>query len=87
MSMIHVTWHLVTTAFLTVGCALLLAGTVLHGDSAQAVGLVGAVASTGFAAVTIALGGAHSPSPRSLLRHPAPALLTLTAVLAWCGAV
>lgn len=34
-SMIHVTWHMTTIAFLTVGVALLLSGSVLHGDTAQ----------------------------------------------------
>src|SRR6266545_4861732 len=34
-SMIHVTWHMTTIAFLTVGSALLLSGSVLHGDTAR----------------------------------------------------
>jgi hypothetical protein len=84
-SMIHVTWHLTTVAFLTVGCALLLSGSVLDGDAAQAIGLVAAVASTGFAALALGLGAAYSRSPRSLFRHPGPAALTATAALAWWG--
>jgi hypothetical protein len=43
-----------------------------------------ALASTGFAAVTVAIGAAGSP--RALLRHPAGMVLTATAVLAWVGA-
>ena len=86
-TMIHVTWHITTVAFLTVGCALLLSGSVLHGHTARGIGLVGAVASTGFAAVTVGLGAAYSRSPRSLLRHPGPAVLTATAALAWWGAL
>jgi hypothetical protein len=82
-TMIHATWHMTTIAFVTVGFALLLAGSVLDGDAAQAVGLVAAGACTGFAAVALGLGA----SPRSLLRHPAPALLTATAALAWWGAL
>jgi hypothetical protein len=84
-AMIHVTWHMTTIAFLTVGCALLLAGAVLHGDTARAIGLVAAGASTGFAALAVGLGGAYSP--RSLFRHPGPVTLTATAALAWWGAL
>ena len=83
--MIHVTWHLTTMAFLVVGSALLLSGSVLHGDIARAIGLVAASASTGFAAVTVGLTAAYTKSPHSLFRHPGPALLTATAALAWWG--
>jgi hypothetical protein len=86
-SMIHITWHMTTVAFLTVGCALLLSGWVLHGATARALGLLAAVACTGFAALALGLGAAYTPSPRSLLRHPGPAVLTATAVLAWWGAL
>jgi hypothetical protein len=82
-AMIHATWHMTTIAFLTVGSALLLSGSVLHGDAARAIGLVAAAASTGFAAVAVGLGG----SPRSLLRHPGPPVLIATAALAWWGAL
>jgi hypothetical protein len=87
MAMIHVTWHMTTIAFLTVGVALLLSGSALHGDTARGVGLVAAGASTGFAAVAVGLGAADARSPRTLLRHPGPAVLTATAVLAWLGAL
>jgi hypothetical protein len=85
--MIHVTWHVTTIAFLTVGCALLLSGAVLDGDTARALGLVAAGACTGFAAVAVGLGVAYTRSPRALLRHPGPLLLTATAALAWWGVV
>jgi hypothetical protein len=85
-AMIHVTWHMTTIAFLTVGSALLLSGSVLHGDAARGIGLVAAGASTGFAALALGLGGA-TQSPRSLLRHPAPVALTAIAALAWWGAL
>src|ERR1700704_6879372 len=62
-TMIHVTWHLTTIAFLTVGAALLLSGSVLHGDAARGIGLLAAGAATGFAAVALGLGGALPPSP------------------------
>jgi hypothetical protein len=87
MAMIHVTWHLATIAFLGVGVALVLSGSVLGSDAARAVALVAAAMSTGFAAVVVGLGAAGTRSPRSLLRHPAPALLTASAALAWWGAL
>jgi hypothetical protein len=86
-TMIHVTWHMTTIAFLTVGFALLLSGSVLHGDAAQGIALVAAGASSAFAALAVGLGRAYRHFPRSLLRHPAPTMLTLTAALAWWGAL
>jgi hypothetical protein len=85
--MIHVTWHMTTIAFLTVGAALLVSGTALHGDTARGIGLVAAGASTGFAALAVGLGGAYRQFPRALLHHPAPVVLTATAALAWWGAL
>ena len=84
-AMIHVTWHMTTIAFLTVGCALVLSGSVLDGDTARGIGLVAAAAATGFAALAVGLGGAYMQSPRFLLRHPGPVALTATAALAWWG--
>ena len=46
-TMIHVTWHITTIAFLTLGCALLLSGSFLHGDTARSVGIVAAGGFTG----------------------------------------
>jgi hypothetical protein len=86
-AMIHVTWHMTTIAFLTVGFALLLSGAVLDGDTARGIALVAAAASTAFAALAVGLGAAYMRSPRNLLRHPGPAALTATAALAWLGAV
>ena len=86
-SMIHVTWHMTSLAFLTVGSALLLSGSVVHGDTARGIGLFAAGASTGFAALALGLGVAYTQSPRSLFRHPGPAVLTVTAALAWWGAL
>jgi hypothetical protein len=86
-AMIHVTWHMTTIAFLTVGFSLLLAGSVLNGDAARAIAVVAAGASTGFAALAVGVGGAYQKSPRSLLGHPGPAGLTATAALAWWGAL
>ena len=86
-TMIHATWHMTTVAFLTVGIALLLSGSVLGGDTARGIAVVAAVAATGFAAVAVGLGGAMKRFPRSLLVHPAPAVLAATAALAWWGAL
>ena len=86
-AMIHVTWHVATVAFFTVGAALLVSGTVLDGDTARGLGIVAASAFTGFAAVAVGLGAAYMRSPRFLFRHMGPALLTLTAGLAWWGAL
>jgi hypothetical protein len=86
-TMIHVTWHMTTIAFLSVGSALLLSGSVLHGDTARGIGLVAAGASTGFAVLAVGLGAAYAKSPRSLFLHPGPAVLTITAALAWWGAL
>src|SRR2546421_4087674 len=74
-NMIHVTWHLTTVAFLTVGLALVLSGSVLHGATARGISLVAASACTGFAAVVLGLGVANARSPRLLFRHPGPAVL------------
>jgi hypothetical protein len=82
-TMIHATWHMTTIGFLAVGSALLLAGTGLDGDAARAIGLLAAGTATGFAAVAVGLGA----PPRSLIRHPGPAVLTATAALAWWGAL
>jgi hypothetical protein len=84
-AMIHVTWHLTTIAFLTVGVALVLSGSVLDGDIARGVGLFAAGTAAAFALVVLALGAAEMESPRQLLRHPGPIVLTATAALAWWG--
>jgi hypothetical protein len=87
-AMVHVTWHLTTIAFLTVGMSLLLSGSVLDGDAATGIAFVAAAASTGFAALTVGLSGAYMQPfrfPRSLFRHPGPVVLTATAALAWWG--
>jgi hypothetical protein len=86
-TMIHVAWHMATVALVTAGLALLLSGSVLEGDTARGVALVGAGASTAVALVALSLGGAARQFPRALLRHPGPAVLTATAVLAWWGAL
>ena len=85
-AMIHVSWHLTTIAFFTVGAVLLLSGSVLDGDAARALGLVGAGASTGFAVLVLGL-GVGPQGPRAVLQHPAPVALSVAAALAWWGAL
>jgi hypothetical protein len=85
-AMIHVTWHIATVAFLTLGLALLVAGLALHGSTARGIGVVGAVGFTGFATAAVAFGGVHVRS-RRLLAHPGPIVLAATAAMAWWGAL
>lgn len=85
-AMIHVTWHVTTVAFMTVGALLVLSGAGVDDEAARWMSLVGACAATGFAAVAIVLGGSAA-SPRAGFRHPGPAVLTATAALAWWGAL
>ena len=84
-SMIHVTWHITTFAFLVAGVGMLVSASVLDGDAADAVAISSAVAFTGFAAVTVGLGVAKNP--RAVFQHQGPLVLSATAVLAWWGAV
>jgi hypothetical protein len=83
--MIHATWHITTLAFLTAAVAFLLSGTALDGDTARGVGMIGAAAFTGFAAVAMGLGIAYARSLRFLRVHPGPAVMSATAVLGWVG--
>src|SRR5262249_58916540 len=69
-TMIRAAWHMTTFAFLTVGSALVLSGSVLHGDIARGIGLVAAGESTGFAA--LAAVGAFAPAPPAPFRPPPP---------------
>lgn len=87
MAMVQVTWHMTTIAFLGVGAALVVAGTAADGDAEQALALTGAAMATGFALLALVLGAAGVRTPRALLRHPAPLLLSATAALAWWGAL
>ena len=84
-TMLHVSWHIATAAFLTVAVGLLLAGSALDGDTADAVAVLAAAGATGFAAVAVGLGFAYMRSPKFLFRHLGPLALTAIAVLAWLG--
>ena len=82
-SMIHVTWHITTFAFLAAGVGMLVSASILDGETADAVGISSAVAFTGFAAVTLGLGVAKNP--RAVFQHQGPLVLSATAALAWWG--
>jgi len=86
-AMIHATWHITTFAFLVAGVGMLIAGTALDGDAARAVGICGAAAFSGYGLLAAAMGGGYLKSPRYLLSHPGPAVLSATAALAWWGAL
>jgi hypothetical protein len=66
---------------------LLRSGSVLDGDTARALGLLAAGALTAFALLAVGLLAADMRSPRALLLHGAPAVLTAVAALAWWGAL
>ena len=87
--MIRVAWHMATIGLLTVGLALIVSGSVLEGDTARAIALVAAGASTGFAALALAAVFVHFPRAlregKLALLHPGPPILTAIAVLAWWG--
>jgi hypothetical protein len=86
-AMLHVTWHIATIAFLVLGCAMVISGSALHGDTARGIGLFGAGAFTGFALLAVGLGAAYMRSPRAFFRHLGPLALVAVAVLAWWGAL
>jgi hypothetical protein len=83
--MIRIGWHMATIALLTVGSALLLAGSVLDGDTARGMSPLAAGASTGFAALVMGVVAAANRFSPAVLRHPGPALLIAIAALAWWG--
>jgi hypothetical protein len=82
--MIRVCWHLVTTTFVVLGAALVACGFDDAHDACRRTGILVASAFSAFAAITIAA-GVRTYGPAGILRHPAPALLTGIAVLAWWG--
>jgi hypothetical protein len=83
----HINWQWASTTFLALGVGLLLSGSVLDGAAARALGLFVAGALTGLAVIATGLVAAYMRSPRSVLVHGAPIVLTAVAALAWWGAL
>lgn len=83
--MIVATWHIATIAFASLGAGLVWCA-ASGGPACTGVGRVSGLAFGGFSALVIGLPLASGASPRMLLRHPAPALLSAVAALAWWGA-
>lgn len=89
MVMIRVSWHLVTTTFVVLGIALMVGALADDSDARRAVGILAASAFSAFGlvAMAIAIAGSTRGGFLRLLRHPAPALFTAIAGLAWWGAL
>lgn len=85
-AMLHATWHITTFAFLSAGIGMLVSAIALDGDAAKALAIFSAAAFTGFAAIAAGFGAAKNPL-RAMRRHPGPLALSVTAVLAWWGAL
>lgn len=87
--MIRATWHITTIAFVVMGGALMACAPGASSEACRGIGVVAALAYSGFVALTIGLAApqllARRPGPRALLRHPAPLLFGMVAVLAWWG--
>src|SRR2546421_9105809 len=71
-NMIHVTWHMTTIAFVTVGSALLVAGAGLPGDTAPAACPLPPRASPRLPAPPPGGGGRRTPPPPPPLPPPRP---------------
>ncbi|MFN2593655.1 MAG: hypothetical protein ABR579_02055 [Actinomycetota bacterium] len=83
--LIRVTWHFTTIAFATLGIALVVAG--VSPRSAAALGIAyGAGALFTCWASLVLVAGFVRGGPRQLFAHPAPLMLSVTAVLVWLGA-
>ena len=82
-SMIRVTWHITTIAFLVLGSAMAACAAAGSNRTCEGVGQVAAISYTGFAVLTIVLGAQQLP--KALLRHPAPLLFVSVAGFAWWG--
>lgn len=82
MTMIRVTWHITTIAFVELGTLEIYAA-VVSGGVSRGVELLAAATVTAFAALAIGAGLRHGPT--ALLRHLGPLVLATIAGLAWWG--
>ncbi|MFY9588582.1 MAG: hypothetical protein WAT66_14150 [Actinomycetota bacterium] len=85
MVMIRATWHITTIAFLVTGSALAACTPVASSGACDGIGRISSIAYAGFALLTIGLAMPHLR--RARLRHPAPLIFLLVAVLSWWGSV
>lgn len=85
-SMVQVTWHITTFAFLAAGVGMVVSASMLGGDAAEALAISSAATFTGYASIAAGFGLARQPL-RAVLQHPGPVILSATAALAWWGAV
>ena len=81
--MIRATWHITTIAFVVMGGGLMACAPGASSEACRGIGRVAALAYSGFAALTIGL--AAPQIFRARLRHPAPLLFGIVALLAWWG--
>lgn len=81
--MIRATWHITTIAFAVIGSALVACAPEGSSAACEGIGRIAAVAYSSFAALTVGL--AIPQVRRARLRHPAPLLFALVAVLSWWG--
>jgi hypothetical protein len=83
-TMIGVTWHLTTIAFVELGTLEIYAA-VVSGGASRGVELLAAGTATAFAVLAIGAGLRHGPA--ALLRHAGPLVLVTVAGLTWWGTV
>lgn len=84
LRLIRAGWHMLTLTFAGYGTALSLCSAREQSLACTGVGTLVASTCAGFAAIAIA-GPLMARSPRALIRHPAPLLLSAVALLAWLG--
>jgi hypothetical protein len=89
MTMIRVTWHIATIAFLVLGGGLVACGRPVTGTACQGIGVSAATAFTAFAllAFGVAIGqmGMRRSLHTVLFRHVGPWVFVAVAALAWWG--
>jgi hypothetical protein len=84
MTMIRVTWHITTIAFVELAVLEIYAA-VVSGGATREVELLAAGTATAFAAW--AIGAGLRQGPAAVLRHRGPLVLATIAALTWWGTV